>query len=105
MSTTSGTAENRSSRWISLWADDRDRRLATLGLFFDRAAHAIVCTQCKYALKPSCNAVSKHLWEKHGTPIKLREGLNAFVKSLELVDPKKLKPLRDNCAGLEGMHG
>lgn len=86
-----------SKNWTRLDPEDLDQRLATLGLVRNRPEPAIICRHCQYALKPSGEAVSKHLWEKHQLSTDARKGLNPFVKSLNLPNPNQL-PLRpDGC--------
>lgn len=66
------------------------RKMAVLGLYINRPEPAIICTSCQYALSPSGEAVTKHLWEKHQIHPSLREGLTAYVRLLRLPDPNKL---------------
>jgi hypothetical protein len=68
--------------------------MAVLGLYINRPEPAIICTSCQYALSPSGEAVTKHLWEKHQIAPGVREGLMAYVRLLGLPDPNKLS-LRD----------
>jgi len=37
----------------------------------------LICRQCKYALKPT--AISRHLGNKHKTPVELRKQLDKYV--------------------------
>ena len=64
-----------SRNWKRLDLDHLDRKLAILGLYRNASDLAIICRQCKYALKPSAGAVSKHLWEKHQISKDARKGL------------------------------
>lgn len=66
-----------------------------LGLFLNRPEPCIICIACQYALHPSAEAVSKHLWSVHKTPPAARKGLNRVVKSLQFPNPSTL-PVRDN---------
>lgn len=86
-----------SRNWKRLDLDHLDRKLATLGLYRNAPELAIICRQCKYALKPSAGAVSKHLWEKHQISKDARKGLAPFVKSLALPNPNQL-PLRHDAS-------
>lgn len=79
--------------WKHLSPEEAQHRLGALHLFLDQRARALICIRCKYALKPSGETVSKHLWEKHQTPPEARYGLSAYVKTLCLTDPNDL-PLR-----------
>jgi hypothetical protein len=81
--------------WKSLPLEQVERRLEALGLHHDQPEQALICTRCKYALKPSGETVSKHLWEKHQIPPEERHGLSAYVKDLHLTDPNQL-PLRQD---------
>jgi hypothetical protein len=65
-----------------------------LSLYINRPEPAIICTSCQYALSPSGEAVTKHLWEKHQIASNLREGLTVYVQLLKLPNPNKLN-LRD----------
>jgi hypothetical protein len=47
--------------WKSLPLEQAERRLEALGLHFKQPEQALICTRCKYRLKPSGEAVSKHL--------------------------------------------
>lgn len=88
-----GIPTPRSQGWKSLSIEDQDHRLASLGLHLHRPERAIICVQCQYALQPSGERVSKHLWEKHTVPAEAREGLSIYIKHLQLPDPNRL-PLR-----------
>jgi hypothetical protein len=63
--------------WKSLSSQELGQKLTSLSLVLDREEKVIICTKCRYALKPS-DVVSKHLREKHGTSAKERHGLNGF---------------------------
>jgi len=58
-----------------------------LGLFLNRPEPCIICIACQYALHPSAEAVSKHLWSVHETPPAARKGLNRVVKTLRFPNP------------------
>jgi hypothetical protein len=73
--------------WKSLPLEQAERSLEALGLQSNQPEQALICTRCKYALKPSGETVSKHLWEKHQIPPEERHGLSAYVKDLHLTDP------------------
>jgi hypothetical protein len=83
--------------WKSLSGQELYQRLTSLGLVLDTEEKVIICTKCRYALKPS-DAVSKHLGDRHDTSAKARHGLSAFVKQLQLPDPSRLEPRPDGCA-------
>ncbi|KAL8626151.1 hypothetical protein Q9189_008167, partial [Teloschistes chrysophthalmus] len=87
--------EGPSRNWMRLDPDHLDRKLVALGLYQNTPEPALICRQCKYALKPSAAAVSKHLWEKHQISKDARKGLVPFVKSLTLPDPNQLPLRRD----------
>jgi hypothetical protein len=72
-----------------------DSKLPSLGLYYNSTELVLICTRCKYALKPSDRAVSKHLGEKHGISRQAQQGLNHFVQSLALPDPNHLPLQRD----------
>jgi hypothetical protein len=81
--------------WKSQPLEQAARRLEALGLHFNQPEQALICTRCKYALKPSGETVSKHLWEKHQISPEERHGLSAYVKDLHLTDPNQLPPRQD----------
>jgi hypothetical protein len=93
------SADNRQQypvrSWRSLPLEQAERRLEALGLHFDQPERALICARCKYALKPSSETVSKHLWEKHQIPPEERHGLSAYVKGLHLTDPNQPPPRQD----------
>ena len=76
--------------WESLSVSERDARFASLGLYYNKLEPALICKQCKYALKPSGETVTRHLGEKHGISASARRGLSSFVSSLRLPDPNQL---------------
>jgi len=77
-------------RMKCLSPDEICRRLSDLGLVLREAEGVLVCICRKYALQPSGQTGSRHLWKKYSLPAKDRGGLNAFVRSLELLDPNVL---------------
>jgi hypothetical protein len=81
--------------WRNLPLEQAECRLEALGLHFYQPEQALICTRCQYALKPSGETVSKHLWEKHQIPPEERHGLTAYVKDLHLIDPNQLPPRQD----------
>lgn len=81
--------------WLDLSPAEVHQRLADLGLVLCEDDRLIVCNHCKYALQPSGQTVSKHLWEVHSLPAKDRTGLNAFVRGLKLQDPNTVAPRPD----------
>ena len=83
--------------WTSLPAAEVVRRLIALGLYLNAPERAVICTRCQYALQPAGEAVSKHLWEKHTVPTEARDGLNAFIRSLDLPNPNSLDQRGDGC--------
>lgn len=87
----------RAPYWKSLPPEVLDGRLAALGLHLNRPDFAVLCVSCGYALEPSGDVMSKHLWEKHHVPAECRAGLNTFVRSLGLRDPNNLAIRRDGC--------
>jgi hypothetical protein len=72
--------------WKTLPLEQAARRLEALGLHLNQPEQALICTRCKYALKPSGETVSKHLWEKHQISPEERHGLSVYVKDLYLTD-------------------
>jgi hypothetical protein len=66
----------RSDAWSDLSKSRVNRRLRGMGLILCELDGVLICSQCKYALQPSGETVSKHLWEKHRMPAKERSGLN-----------------------------
>jgi hypothetical protein len=70
-----------------------EQAFGKLGLFLNRPESCIICIGCKYALHPSAEAVSKHLWSVHKTPSAARKGLNRVVESLRFPNPSTL-PVR-----------
>lgn len=82
----------------TLFSKDSNSYLESLGLYLNKPEPAIICQQCKYALKPSGDCISKHLGEKHNVSTAARRGLKAFVVSLRLPDPNKLPPRQDGCS-------
>ena len=90
MASVQNECRSRPPKWSSLSEDEVSRKMAVLGLYINRPEPAIICTSYKYALSPSGEAVTKHLWEKHQIAPSLREGLTAYVRLLRLPDPNKL---------------
>lgn len=88
-------AASSNSEWKGLTAEGLEAQLASLGLCLNKPEPAIICTRCKYALKPSGDGIAKHPGEKHGVPSQARRGLKAFVSSLQLKDPNKLELRED----------
>lgn len=86
---------NVCAAWDDLSSDEIRQRLSDLGLVLCEVDGVIICVRCRYALQPSGQTVSKHLWEKHSLPAKDRAGLNAFVRGLGLQDPNGLSPRPD----------
>jgi hypothetical protein len=84
-----------SDDWGALSPEQMHRRLSQLGLVLCENDRIVICKHCKYALQPSGQTVSKHLWEKHSVPAKDRAGLNAFVGSLKLQDPNSVSSCPD----------
>lgn len=76
--------------WSDLTNNGANRQLRSLSLVLCESNEMLICIHCKYALQPSGETVSKHLWEKHRTPAKERAGLNAFVRGLNLPDPNSI---------------
>jgi hypothetical protein len=76
--------------WGTLDPAAIDSGLADLNLSLDRDNRAVICTRCKYALQPSSQTVSKHLWERHAVDAKRRRGLHALINSVKLPDPNTL---------------
>jgi hypothetical protein len=76
--------------WGTLGPAAIDSGLADLNLSFDRDNKAVICTRCKYALQPSGQTVSKHLWERYAVDAKRRRGLHALINSVKLPDPNTL---------------
>jgi hypothetical protein len=75
------------SVWTHLPKEEVCQRLSSIDLALYESDRVLICTRCKYALQPSGQTVSKHLWEKHFLPAKERVGLNLFVRNLDLPDP------------------
>jgi hypothetical protein len=84
-----------SDDWGALSPEQMHQRLSQLGLILCENDKIVICKHCKYALQPSGQTVSKHLWEKHSVPAKDRAGLNAFVGSLKLQDPNSVSSCPD----------
>lgn len=76
--------------WTQLSKEEVCQRLTSIDLALYESDRVLVCTRCKYALQPTGQTVSKHLWEKHFLPAKERAGLNQFVRNLDLPDPNTL---------------
>ncbi|KAI8401260.1 hypothetical protein FOFC_18129 [Fusarium oxysporum] len=68
-------------------------QLESLGLYLSQPEPAIICIQCKFALKPDGDCTSRHLGERHGISKPARRGLGLFIRSLHLPDPETL-PVR-----------
>lgn len=81
--------------WASLPHAGQVGQLATLGLHLNEPEAVIICTVCKYAIQTGADRVSRHLSEKHEVDQAARRGLGAFLRSLRLADPDKLKPRQD----------
>jgi hypothetical protein len=69
--------------------------LSGIGLVLCKSDQVLICSPCQYALQPSGQTVSKHLWERHSLPAKDRAGLNAFVRGLDLPDPNTIASKQD----------
>lgn len=54
--------------WTQLPSDEIRLRLDSVGLVLPESDRILICKHCKYALQPSGQTVSKHLWEKHSLP-------------------------------------
>jgi hypothetical protein len=76
--------------WDALDPIAIDSWLANLYSFIDRDNKAVICTRCRYALQPSGQTVSKHLWERHAVDARRRRELHAFIESVKLPDPNTL---------------
>jgi hypothetical protein len=63
--------------WKSLSSQELGQKWTSPSLVLDREEKVIICTERRYALKPS-DVVSKHLREKHGINAKEGHGLNDF---------------------------
>ncbi|KAH7143379.1 hypothetical protein DER46DRAFT_630878 [Fusarium sp. MPI-SDFR-AT-0072] len=70
-------------------------QLDRLGLYLNQPEPAILCIQCKFALKADGDRVSRHLGEQHGISKLAYRGLGLFIQSLRLPDPKTL-PVRSD---------
>lgn len=81
--------------WDDLSKDEVDRRFESIGLVLCRPDQVLICISCKYALQPSGQTVSKHLWEKHSTSARDRVGLKGFVCRLALPDPNTIAKRSD----------
>ncbi|GKU09814.1 unnamed protein product, partial [Fusarium langsethiae] len=68
-------------------------QLDRFGLYLNQPEPAILCIQCKFALKADGDRVSRHLGERHGISKLARRGLGPFIRALRLPDPKTL-PVR-----------
>ena len=71
--------------------------LSKLGLVLDTLELTLVCAhpECRYALQPTAKRVHSHLWEKHGISQNDRQGLTAYLRSIALIDPRRLPPRKD----------
>jgi hypothetical protein len=72
--------------------------LEALELYLNQPEYAIICIRCKYALQPTGHKVSRHLWERHQTPIVARNRLTQLVASLGPYDSNKLLLCKDGFA-------
>jgi hypothetical protein len=70
-------------------------QLDRLGLCLNQPEPAILCIQCKFALKADGDRVSRHLGERHGISKLARRGLGPFIRTLRLPDPETL-PVRSD---------
>ncbi|KAJ0132428.1 Uncharacterized protein HZ326_24490 [Fusarium oxysporum f. sp. albedinis] len=70
-------------------------QLESLGLYLNQPEPAIICIQCKFALKVDGDRVSRHLGERHGISKLARRGLGPFIRTLRLPDPETL-PVRSD---------
>jgi hypothetical protein len=86
-----------SNHWSAPTEVEQEQKLHSLGLAFDKLERVILCTICKYALKPGSRTVSKHPGECHSVPAGARKGLDALIQSLNVSDPERLKPRIDGC--------
>lgn len=81
-----------------------DLRLEGLDLHLNKPEPVVICTTCRYALKPSGDGIAKHLGEKHGISTSARKGLSALMASLHLHDPNKLNLRKDGCTPHPHLH-
>ncbi|KAJ4013676.1 hypothetical protein NW761_015084 [Fusarium oxysporum] len=63
-------------------------QLENFGLYLNQPEPAIICIQCKFALKADGDRVSRHLGERHGISKPARRGLGPFIRTLRLPDPE-----------------
>ncbi|KAL3588064.1 hypothetical protein FPOAC2_13963 [Fusarium poae] len=68
-------------------------QLDRFGLYLNQPEPAILCIQCKFALKADGDRVSRHLGERHGISKLARRGPGLLIRALRLPDPKTL-PVR-----------
>jgi hypothetical protein len=68
-------------------------QLENLGLYLNQPEPAIICIQCKFALKADGDCISRHLGERHGISKPARRGLGPFIRTFRLPDPETL-PVR-----------
>jgi hypothetical protein len=76
--------------WCTRLSDTLMEQLENLGLYLNRPEPAIICVQCKFAIKPDGDCISRHLGERHGISKSARRGLGPFIRSLRLPDPETL---------------
>src|ERR1700749_3992813 len=84
----------RRAKYSTQWTTTQ---LASLGLIISDPERALICTResCQYALQVHDKRVSRHLCEKHQVPKYDRRGLDKYIASLDLADPRQLPPRPD----------
>jgi Orsellinic acid/F9775 biosynthesis cluster protein D len=76
---------------------DWPERFDALDLVLVQPERVLICRRegCQYALQVNDQRVNDHLWQKHGVPKEKWKGLNAYIHSLHLPDPRTVPPHRD----------
>lgn len=73
-------------------------KLASLELHYHSASPTeacIICIRCGFAIATGGEQVTRHLQEKHHVPKRDRAGLSAFIRTLQLPDPRSIRPWPD----------
>src|SRR5271170_2772485 len=76
---------------------DWPERFDALDLVLVQPERVLICRRkgCQYTLQVNDQRVNDHLRQKHGVPKEKRKGLNAYIHSLHLPDPRTVPPHRD----------
>jgi hypothetical protein len=85
--------------WAELTPEQVKCHLSVIHLVLHRptpTTQCLICRTCGYALSTRANGVSQHLKNLHQTPIQFRANVNAYLRSLGLVQPEDIPNCTDS---------